>query len=84
MKRAVRTLLRLIAAALVVFGGMGLGLEFMRRRAQSAETSPWHYLAGSLLIVSGIILLAASSRVAARLTAGFDGDDDIPPPPSGP
>jgi hypothetical protein len=83
MKRAVRSLIRLVAAALMVFGGMGIGLEYLRYRVKSAETSLWHYLAGSLLIVLGIALFAISSRVAARLTGDFD-DDEIPPPPSDP
>lgn len=78
MKHAVCSIIRLIAAALVVFGGLEIGWEAMRHRVQHAETNLWHYLIGSLLIVVGIILFAASSNLAAQLT---DEDDDEPPPP---
>ncbi len=37
MKRALRTLIRIIAAALVVFGGLAAGLEFARQRVQNTD-----------------------------------------------
>jgi len=75
MKHAVCTILRLIAGGLLVFGGLQAGLEFMRRRTQQAESSPWPYVVGSLLILLGVALFAFSSRIAARLTEDYDDDD---------
>jgi uncharacterized membrane protein len=72
MQRAVRTIIRLVAAGLIVFGGMQAGLEFMRHRVKNAETSPWQYIIGFLLIVLGATLSATSSRIADRLTDESD------------
>jgi divalent metal cation (Fe/Co/Zn/Cd) transporter len=83
MKRAVRNLIRLLAAGLVVFGGIEIGLEFARHRVKNVEANPWHYAIGTVLIVFGIILFAFSSKAAAKLTDEFD-DDDTTLPPSNP
>ena len=52
MKRAVRTLIRIIAAALVVFGGLSAGLEFARHRLQEGEFRPGPLIQGAILIVA--------------------------------
>lgn len=72
MKRAVRAILRLIAAGLLVFGGLELGLEFMRRRVHKAQISLWHFVIGAVLIALGVLLFAVSARLAEQLTDDFD------------
>jgi hypothetical protein len=72
MKRAVRTILRLVAAGLVVFGGLEFGLELMRHRLEQAEVSLWHCLIGVVLTILGVGLFAASARLAKRWTADFE------------
>jgi divalent metal cation (Fe/Co/Zn/Cd) transporter len=72
MKRAVRSIIRLAAAGLIVFGGMEIGLEFVRHRFQQVRISPWHCLIGAVLMALGITLLAFSARLAARLTEDFE------------
>jgi hypothetical protein len=83
MKRAVRNIIRLLAAGLIVFGGMEAGLEFMKDRLRQTEINNWHYIIGSLLVVCGMALFAISSGLAARVTGDYD-DDDSSPPLSGP
>jgi len=72
MKRAVRAILRLVAAALVLFGGLTIGLEVVRHRMRSESVNLWQCLLGGCLIVLGIILIAFSSRLAEKLTDDFD------------
>ena len=70
MKRAVRTLIRIIAAALIVFGGLELGLEYARQR--TATISWGQIILGSALIVIGIGLFAGSARLAEKFTDDFE------------
>ena len=70
MKRAVRTLIRIIAAALVVFGGLALGLEYARQR--TAQVSWGQIMLGAALIAAGIGLFAVSARLAEKFTDDFD------------
>ena len=72
MKRAVRTVLRLVAAGLILFGGLALSLEFLRQRLPEAGISIWRCFLGALLLVLGGTLCALSARLAERFTADFD------------
>ena len=72
MKRAVRTVIRLIAAGIIVIGSMSIVLEFARYKLQRAEPDIWQFLLGSFAIVAGLALFAASSRLAARWTRDAD------------
>jgi len=72
MKRAVRAILRLIAAGIVVFGGLEIGLEWMRHRLRGAGIKPWHCVFGGMLAVLGIVLFAVSDRLAVHLTDDFE------------
>jgi hypothetical protein len=72
MKRAVRAVIRLIAAGLLVFGGMGLGLEYMRHLVHKVEVHPWNCVLGAVLLALGVGLLAASGRLAERFSDDFD------------
>ena len=72
MRRAVRSLIRLIATGLMLFGVMEIGLQYVRHQLRKAEISLWHCLIGGLLIVLGAVVFAASSRLAAQLTDDFE------------
>jgi uncharacterized membrane protein HdeD (DUF308 family) len=72
MRRAVRNLIRLIAAALLVFGVLEFIFEFTRERAEKAELDIWHLVLGAILVVAGIILFATSKKLAEKLTDDFD------------
>jgi cytochrome c biogenesis protein CcdA len=74
MKRALRNLIRFVAAGLLVFGGLEIGLELARRRVPNAEVQWWHYVAGAALIFLGGLLAAFSSKLAAH----FIDDDEEP------
>jgi hypothetical protein len=72
MKRAVRILICLTAAGLIVFGGLAIGLALLRHIVRHMELSAWLVTGGAALMVLGAILLAASARLARRLTDDFD------------
>ena len=78
MKHAVRTLIRIIAAALLVFGTLEIGLELVhhqvqvREHAQTIHTNVWHYIIGAVLIVVGVILFLGSESLADQLTDDID------------
>lgn len=72
MRRAVRTVIRLIAAGIIVVGGMNAGLEYVRHRMQGAEVSPWRVAIGTFGVVLGVGLFAASSPLAKRMTEDFE------------
>lgn len=72
MKRAVRAILRLIAAGLLVFGGLEIGLEWLQHRVRKADISPWHCILGGILAGLGIVLFTASAGLAGRLTDDAD------------
>jgi hypothetical protein len=72
MKRAARTLIRLIAAGIIVIGVLSLGLEFARYRQHRADFSGWRCVFDFLAVTLGAILLAVSSKLADRFTDDFD------------
>jgi drug/metabolite transporter (DMT)-like permease len=72
MKRAVRTVLRLAAAGLILFGVLTLGLELLRQRLPDAGIRWWSCVLGALLVVVGGVLYAMSARLADRFTDDFD------------
>lgn len=81
MKRAVRTLIRLIAAALILFGALEIGLEVVhhgvqaRNHAERVHTNIWRYIIGVILIVVGVILFLGSESLADQLTDDVDDDE---------
>lgn len=60
--------IRLIAAGIIVVGGMSAGLEFVRQRMQGTELSLWRVILGVLGVVIGLVLFAVSTSLAAKLT----------------
>jgi hypothetical protein len=82
MKRAVRTLIRIIAAGLFVFGALEIGLEVahhqvqVRNHVDPVTTNVWHYIIGAILIVVAVILFLGSESLAEQLTDDVDDTDD--------
>jgi hypothetical protein len=77
MRRVVRTLLRLIAAGLMVFGVLEMGLEYMKHLEQVRQGAPpdsaaWRYAIGAVLLGLGAGLMAGSGRLAEKLTDDSD------------
>lgn len=68
MKRAVRSIICFIGAALIIFGGLEIGLEYVRHRTHHTEISPWRCVIGAVLIVIGVILFLGSDSLADQLT----------------
>jgi hypothetical protein len=66
-------LFRLVAVGFMVVGGMLTGLELLSRRAQwQPELDRPKVAFYLLLLVAGLVLFSFSSKLAARLTGGFD------------
>ena len=78
MKRPVRTLIQIIAAGLMLFGVLEIGLEFAHHQVQIREhiepikTNIWRYIIGVALFVVGVFLFAASDSLAEQLTDDID------------
>jgi hypothetical protein len=71
MKRAVQMVLRLIAAGLMVIGGLNLLLQFAGRRKGLAPNL-WVCLLWGVLIALGVALFAKAAALASQLTDDFD------------
>lgn len=72
MKRAVRTLIRLVASAVIIFGVLEVGLELTRHQMRKVEISPWHCAIGAVLVICGAILFAVSARLAEQWADDFE------------
>ena len=78
MKRAVRTLIRIIAAALILFGALEIGFEVVHhqvqvsKHAQTIQSNIWHYIIGAILIAVGVVLFLGSESLADQLTDDID------------
>jgi drug/metabolite transporter (DMT)-like permease len=74
MKRAVRTLIQFIAAGLLIFGALEIGLEFEHHQIQvhnhvdHVKNNFWRYIIGAVLLLVGVILFAGSDSLADQLT----------------
>ncbi len=81
MKRPVRTLIQIIACALIIFGALEIGLEIAHHKVQvrdhvnPIQTNIWRYLIGALLFVVGIILFLGANSLADQLTDDIDDDE---------
>ena len=65
-------LLRLVAMAMIVVGGLNAMLEFARERMGKGEVSVGRCILYGLLGLAGLILLSGSGALARRLTRNFD------------
>ena len=62
----------LIAAGLIVIGGLNVTLELTRHWLRQTSLSAWFYLLWVVFIVLGVILFVKASALASRLTDDFD------------
>ena len=82
MKRAVRSLIKIIGIAAALFGLLEIGLEIahhqvqVRDRVDPVKNNIWSYVIGAGLLFVGFILFAGSNSLAEQLTDDFDDDDD--------
>ncbi|HWC61674.1 MAG TPA: hypothetical protein VHC44_18430 [Verrucomicrobiae bacterium] len=82
MKRPVRTLIQIIAVAVMIFGVLEIVLEIAHHQIQVRDhvdpikNNIWRYVIGAVLIVVGVILFAGSNSLAEQLTDDIDDDDD--------
>jgi hypothetical protein len=83
MKRAVRTLIQIIAVCVMVFGLLEIGLEIAHHQVQARDhvdpikTNIWRYVIGAVLLAVGFILFAGSNSLAEQLTDDIDDTDDV-------
>jgi hypothetical protein len=64
--------LRLVALAMVILGGLNVLLEVTRERMGKGEISAGRCVLYGLLALAGFILIFASGALARRLTRDFD------------
>jgi len=82
MRRAVRTLIQVIAACLVIFAMLEIGLEIahhlvqVRDHVSPIKTNIWSYVIGAVLLAVGVVLFLGSDSLAEQLTDDIDDDDD--------
>jgi hypothetical protein len=72
VKRAVRNLIRFVAAGFVIFGGFEIALEFARNRVRKTGFHFWECILGIVLLAIGAILFWASARLAEYFTDDID------------
>jgi len=82
MKRAVRTLIKIIGATAALFGLLEIGLEIAHHQIQVRDhvipikNNIWSYVIGIVLLFVGFILFAGSNSLAEQLTDDYDDDDN--------
>lgn len=82
MKRPVRTLIQIVAACMLIFGLLEIGLEIAHHHIQVRDhidpikTNVWSYLIGGALLLVGFILFAGSNSIAEQLTDDIDDTED--------
>lgn len=72
MRHAVRTVLLLIAAGIILIAGMFLGLEIAKGRMGHGTPSVWLCILYAILVLAGVGLVWKSNAIAAHLTDDFD------------
>jgi hypothetical protein len=75
MRRAVRSIICIVAAALIIFGVLEIGLEFARDHTHHTGISVWHCVIGAVLILVGLILIAGSGSLAEQLTDDIEDEE---------
>jgi hypothetical protein len=74
-QKAACSLIRLVAAGLIVIGMMLGGLEILNHRAKGVEISYLKITFDSVMFIAGVGLFAVSNKLAARLTGEDESDD---------
>ena len=70
--KGARLLLRVIAAGLILIGGLDVAAEFLRHRAQHVEVSLGKAILNSFVCLAGVILLFASGKLADKIAERLD------------
>ncbi len=78
-QKGAQLLIRLVAAGLVLIGGMLAGLEYLNHRARHVELNVFKVAGDAVMFFAGVVLLIASSRLAARLTDESQDDEEETP-----
>lgn len=78
-QKGAQLLIRLVAAGLVLIGGMLAGLEFLNHRARHVELNVFKVAGYAAMFFAGAALLGASSKLAARLTEEPENDNEETP-----
>lgn len=82
MKRAVRSIIHLVAAGFAAIGLSEICLEIVHylgqvhKHIEPVTVNFWHYIIGAVLIVIGVILFLGSESLAEQLTDEPDDTDD--------
>jgi O-antigen/teichoic acid export membrane protein len=71
-QKGAKLLLRVMALGMIIVGGMNVALELLRQRAHPGAFSLPQIVLGSIGFLAGVILFAASAKIAARWTQDFD------------
>lgn len=84
LQKAVRSLIRLLAAGTVIINVMLGGLQLLNHRASGREINSFQITFHAFLFLAGVGLFACSTKLAARLTDESDADADDSEPPADP
>jgi hypothetical protein len=72
LTRAVRLVLWLIAASMIVLGALFIGLELAKHQLHKTEISVWRCLVWSVPMLLGAVLFVKGTALARRLTDDFE------------
>jgi len=72
MKRTVQTILRIIAAGLIVIGTLSILVDLLRLKWRGGALNLWSCLLGAITILLGVALSVKAPVLAGRLTDDFD------------
>ena len=72
MKHTVQKLLRLVAAGLILIGGLNVAVEFARHWRLRDPLHLWNCLLWAVPVVLGLALFVKAAALARRLTDDFD------------
>lgn len=75
-QKGAQLLIRLVAAGMILIGGMLAGLEFLNHRARHVDLDIPKITLHSLVVLAGVALLVISRKLAARLTGETEENDD--------
>jgi len=70
--RVAAMILRLVAAGMILIGGLNAGLEIVSGLAGKGDASVWRGALHGALGLAGLVLLLRSSTIARRLTEDSD------------
>ena len=81
--QAIRSVIRLVAAGMIVVGGLLALLEWLEHRAGGAAVDHRKLMVGCLLLAAAVALLGTGSRLAAILAGESGEETEESDPPAG-